>query len=145
MKSWMLPVAAALSTIAAIAHAETPIQPGLWEKSEKVTLDGKATPAGPRKICLKPEEATLERLLLITADEATARGCTRSVTAAGPGGVRMSMSCPPGDNEPGVSATMELKFTPTTFEGSGTVEIKAKDGHVGKGTSLLSGKRIGDC
>ena len=40
---------------------------------------------------------------------------------------------------------MELKFTPTSFEGSGTVEIKAKDGHDGKGTSLLSGKRLGDC
>lgn len=139
----ILPVAA-LSMLATAAHAETPVQAGQWEKSQKVTLDGVAVPYRPQKICLTAGEASLERLLLITADEATARGCTRSVSVPGPGLVKMSMACPANDAEPAVSMTMDLKFTPTSFEGSGTVEVKAKD-HESKGTSLLSGKRVGDC
>jgi hypothetical protein len=143
MKSSMLPIVV-LSMLVTAAHAETPIQAGEWEKTEKVTLDGNALPSRPQKICLKAGEASLERRLMITADEATARGCTRSVSAPGPGLVKMSMTCPANDTEPAVSATMDLKFTPTSFEGSGTVEVKAKD-HESKGTSLLSGKRVGDC
>jgi hypothetical protein len=143
MKPWTLPVAV-LSMLASMAHAETPIQAGQWEKTEKVTLDGSALPSRPRKICLKAGEASLERLLMITADEATARGCKSEVSAPGPGLVRMSMTCPANDTEPAISTTMDLKFTPTSFEGSGTVEVKAKD-HESKGTSLLSGKRVGDC
>ena len=140
-----IPLVAALFLLAPMAHAEIPIQAGLWEKTEKVTLDGKALPFRSQKICLKAGEASLERLMLVTADEATARGCNISVSAPGPGLVRMSMSCPVSDSEPAIGAAMELKVTPTSFEGSGTVEIKAKDGREGKGMSLLSGKRLGDC
>lgn len=142
MKSWMI---AAVLSLALPAYAETPIQPGLWERTEKATLGGKELPSRPQKICLKAGEASLERLMLITADEAAARGCDRSVSTTGPGLVRMSMSCPVSDSDPAIGAAMELKFTPTSFEGSGTVEIKARDGHDKKGTSLLSGKRLGDC
>lgn len=144
MKSW-IPSVAGLLLLVPMAHAETSIQPGLWEKTEKMTLDGKELSPRTQKICLKAGEASLERLVLITADEATARGCDRSVSTPGPELVRMSMSCPVSDSEPAVGAAMDLKFTPTSFEGSGTVEIKARDGHGGKGTSLLSGKRLGDC
>jgi hypothetical protein len=136
---------AALSVLASVAHAETPIQAGLWEKTERVTLDDRTSSPRPQKVCLKAEEASLERLVLITDDEARARGCDRSVSAPGPGLARMSMSCPASDAEPAINASMELKFTPTSFEGSGTVEIKAKDGRENKGTSLLTGKRLGDC
>jgi hypothetical protein len=128
-----------------MAHAETPIEPGLWEKTEKVTVDGKELSPRSQKICLKAGEATLERLMLITADEAAARGCNNSVSAPGPGLVKMSMSCHASDTGPAIGAAMDLKFTPTSFEGTGTVETKAKDGHADKGTSLLSGKRLGDC
>jgi hypothetical protein len=144
MKSWV-PSVAALFLLAPMAHAETPIHAGLWEKTEKVTLDGKELSPRSHRICLKAGEASLERLMLITADEAAARGCNSSVSAPGPGLVRMSMSCPASDTESAIDAAMELRFTPTSFEGSGTVEIKAKDGHDGKGTSQLSGKRLGDC
>ena len=144
MKSWVRLVAA-LSMLAPIAHAETSIQAGLWERAEKVTLDGNSLPPRSQKICLKAGEANLERLMLITADEAAARGCGSNVSSPGPGLIRISMSCPASDTEPAIVAAMELKFTPTSFEGSGTVEIKAKDGHDSKGTSLLSGRRLGDC
>ncbi|MCW5733834.1 MAG: DUF3617 family protein [Enhydrobacter sp.] len=135
---------AALPILAPIVHAETAIQAGQWEKTEKVTLNGRALPPRPQKICLEPGEASLERLLLITADEATARGCDRNVSATGPGQVKMSMTCPATDAEPAVSTTMDLKFTPTGYEGAGTVEVMSKE-HEGKGTSQLSGQRLGDC
>jgi len=127
------------------ARADVSVQAGLWSKTETVTVDGTKVPSQPLSVCLKAGEASLERLVLITADEATSRGCDRSVSTPGPELVRMSMSCPASDSEPAIGAAMELKFTPTSFEGSGTVEIKAKDGHGGKGTNLLSGKRLGDC
>lgn len=139
----MLPIAA-LSMLAPMARAETAIQAGLWEKTEKVTLDGRALRSRPQQICLKADEASLERLLMITADEAIARGCKSSVSAPGPGRVKMSVTCPENETEAAVSTMLDLKFTPTSYEGSGTVEVKAK-GHESKATSLLSGMRLGDC
>lgn len=136
---------APLLLLVPVAQAETSIQAGLWEKTETLTLDGKVLPPRSQNICLEAGEASLERLVLMTSDEATARGCSTSVSSQGQGVAKMSMSCPASDSEPAIGAMMELKFSPTSFDGSGTVEIKAKDGHDGKGRSLLSGKRLGDC
>lgn len=110
-----------------------------------MTLDGKELSPRSQKICLKSAEASLERLILLTADEAAARGCNTSVSVPASGSVRMSMSCSATDAEPAIAAVMELKFTPTSFEGSGTMEIKAKNGREETGKSRLSGKRLGDC
>src|SRR4051794_7478828 len=64
---------------AAGARADTAVQSGLWEKTEKVTLDSRELPARPRSVCLKEGDASLERLLLVNDDEAKARGCTSEV------------------------------------------------------------------
>jgi hypothetical protein len=127
------------------AHADTSVQPGLWEKTEKVTLDGRELASRPRSVCLKPGEASLERLLLINDEEAAARGCKSEVQPAA-GVVRMPMSCPARDDEPAVVAKLEVRYTPTSFEGSGSVEITPKArSQAQKGMSVLSGKRLGDC
>ena len=135
-----------LAAGATAARAETPIQPGLWERSETITLAGSgATPPRQQQLCLKPGEATLERLLLMSDDEAKARGCKSEVSVPGPAQVKMNLSCPASDPDPAIDATMELKYAPTTFDGTGTMRMKGKDGQELKGTSRLSGKRIGDC
>jgi hypothetical protein len=127
------------------AHADTSVQAGLWEKSETVTVDGTKVPSQPRSVCLKAGEASLERLLLISDDEAKARGCKSEITQPGEGREILSMSCPASDTEPAVDVSADVRFTQTTFEGTGKVVIKAKDGSERKGTSVLSGKRAGDC
>jgi len=131
--------------LAPAAWAETAVEPGLWEKTEKVTVDSRESPSEPRSICLKPGEASLERLVLINDDEAAARGCKSEVTPAGAGQVRMTMSCPASGEEPAVLATLDVRFTATSFEGTGSVEIKPKTGPTLSGKSILSGKRRGDC
>jgi hypothetical protein len=131
--------------LAAGARADTAVQPGLWEKTEKVTLDGTALPARPRTACLKASEASLERLVMIDGEEAKARGCKSEETRPSPGTLRLSMSCPASDAEPAIDATAEVRYTPTSFEGTGTVKMTAKDGQTHSGTSVLSGKRQGDC
>lgn len=138
-----LPLAVLL--LAAGARADTAIQPGLWERTEKVTVDGRELPSEPRSVCLKPGEASLGRLLLVDDDEAAARGCKSDETAAGEGLVRMTMSCPANGDEPAVAAKLEVRFTATSFEGTGSVEIKPKDGPAQIAKSVLSGKRRGDC
>ena len=127
------------------AHADTAVQPGLWEKTEKVTLDGNALPARPRTVCLKANEASLERLVMINDEDARARGCKSEEMQPSPGTMRMTMSCPASDNEPAIEAAAEVRYTPTSFEGTGTVKMTAKDGQSHSGTSVLSGKRQGDC
>ena len=67
------------------AHADTSVLPGLWEKTETVTVDGTKVPSEPRSVCLKAGEASLERLLLINDDEAKARGCKSEITRPGEG------------------------------------------------------------
>lgn len=127
------------------ARAETAVEPGLWEKTEKVTVDSRELPSEPRNICLKKGEASLERLLLINDDEVSARGCKSEVTPTGAGRVNMTMSCPANGDEPAVTARLEVRFTATSFEGTGSVEIKPKDGPAQIAKSVLSGKRRGDC
>jgi len=127
------------------AYADTSVQPGLWEKTETVTVDGTKVPSEPRSVCLKAGEASLERLLLINDDEAKARGCKSEITRPGEGREILSMSCPASDTEPAVDVSADVRFTPTSFEGAGKVLIKSKDGQERKGTSVLSGKRAGDC
>jgi hypothetical protein len=131
--------------LASSAGAETGVEPGLWEKTEKVTMDGRELPSGPRSSCLKAGEASLERLVLVNDDEAAARGCKSEVTPAGAGLVRMTMTCPASGEEPAVVARLEVRFTPTSFEGTGSVEITPKTGPALTGKSALSGKRRGDC
>lgn len=139
----LLPLAVLLFT--AGARADSAIQPGLWEKTEKVTVDSRELPAGSRSVCLKVGEASLGRLLLINDDEAAARGCKSEETAASAGVVRMTMSCPANGDEPAVTANLDVRFTATSFEGTGSVAIKPKDGPPQTATSVLSGKRRGDC
>jgi hypothetical protein len=142
MKAWLV-LATTLWTVS--AWAETAVQAGLWEKTEKVTLDGNVLPAQPRNVCLKANEASLERLVMMNDEEARARGCKSEETQPSSGTLRMTMSCPASDSEPAVDATAEVRYTPTSFEGTGTVKMTAKDGQTHSGTSLLSGKRQGDC
>ena len=127
------------------ARADTSVQPGLWSTTETVTVDGTKVPTQPRSVCLKAGEASLERLLLINDDEAKARGCKSEITQPGEGREILTMSCPASDAEPAVDVSADVRFTPTSFEGTGKVLIKGKDGSDRKGTSRLSGKRMGDC
>jgi hypothetical protein len=127
------------------AHADTSVQAGQWEKTETVTLDGAQVPSRPRTVCLKEGEASLERLLLINDDEAKARGCKSEITRPAEARLLMTMSCPASDTEPAVDVSADVRFTPTSFEGTGKVVIKGKGGPDRKGTSVLAGKRTGDC
>jgi uncharacterized protein DUF3617 len=127
------------------AHADTSVQAGLWEKTETVTVDGTQIPSHPSSICLKAGEASLERLLLISDDEAKARGCKSEITRPGEGQAVMTMSCPASDDGPALDVSADVHFTSTSFEGTGKVLIKGKDGQERTGSSVLSGKRAGDC
>jgi len=127
------------------ARADTSVQPGLWSTTETVTVDGTKVPTEPRSVCLQEGEASLERLLLISDDEAKARGCKSEITQPAASREILTMSCPASDTEPAVDVSADVRFTPTSFEGTGKVLIKGKDAPDRKGTSVLSGKRMGDC
>ena len=45
----------------------------------------------------------------------------------------------------GVDASAEITFSATSYEGLGQLTVKSKDGTTAKGSSVLSGKRVGDC
>jgi hypothetical protein len=134
-----------LAATALPALADTPMQAGLWEKTETVTIDGTQVPSQPRSVCLKANEASLERLLLISDDEAKARGCKSEITRPGEGQAVMTMSCPASDDVPAIDVSADVHFTSTSYEGTGKVSLKSKDGQERQGSSVLSGKRAGDC
>ena len=68
-----------------------------------------------------------------------------SVGLTQPGVLQSSLSCPPADTAPGVDAKSEITFTQTSYEGLGQLLVKDKSGTTLKGSSTLSGKRVGDC
>ena len=62
-------------------RAQTALQPGLWEASDKTTMEGvQPMPMTSRKVCLKGGEATLERLLY-PAPDVFAKAFSNPVTA----------------------------------------------------------------
>jgi hypothetical protein len=55
------------------------------------------------------------------------------------------MSCPASDSEPAVVARVALSYTPIAFEGTGSLDIQPKEGPGQRATSVLSGRRVGEC
>jgi hypothetical protein len=139
-------VSLAATLMAAQVGAQTAIQPGLWESSDKTTMEGvQPMPATSKKICLQGADAQLERLLFPTPAEMAQHGCKYEGGVKQPGVLQSSLSCPPTDEIAGVDATAEITFTQTSYEGLGQLVAKDKTGTTIKGTSNLSGKRVGDC
>lgn len=140
-------VAGALSlTLAVAAGAQTAIQAGEWETTEKTSMEGMPDmPSTSKKVCLAAGEAQLERLLFPTPDEIKQHGCKYEPGAQKPGLLAATLTCPPNDQLPGVTAKAEVSYTPTSYRGLGQLEAADKSGKTVKGKSELSGKRLGDC
>jgi hypothetical protein len=134
------------SLVAGPAAAQTAIQPGLWEVTDKTTLEGvQSMPATSKKVCVKGGEAILERLLYPPPEEFAKHGCTFTPGAKQAGLFRATTSCPASDEVAGVTANAEISYKPDSYEGLGQLTVTDKKGTTLKGSSVLSGKRIGDC
>ena len=132
--------------LAGPATAQTAIQPGLWEVTDKTALEGvQSMPATSKKVCVKGGEAILERLLYPPPEEFAKHGCTFSPGPKQTGLFRATTSCPATDDIAGVTANAEISYKPDSYEGLGQLLVKDKKGTTVKGSSVLSGKRIGDC
>ena len=141
-------IAAALVTgpIIGPAFGQTAIQAGLWEVTDKTTLEGmQPMPATSKKVCSKGGEAILERLLYPTPDDFAKHGCTFTPGPKQPGIFKATTVCPPVEQTPGVTAEAEISYKPDSYEGLGQLTVKDKAGTTVKGSSVLSGKRVGDC
>ena len=87
----------------------------------------------------------LERLLFPTPDEMAKHGCKYQGAIKTPGVLQSTLSCPPTADITGIDATAEITFSATSYEGLGQLTAKDKSGTTIKGSSVLSGKRLGDC
>ena len=146
MKWFAISAMAAVALLAGPAGAQTPIQAGEWETTDKTTMEGvQPMPATSRKVCLKGSEAQLERLLFPTPDEMAKHGCKYQGAIKTPGVLQSTLSCPPTADITGIDATAEITFSATSYEGLGQLTAKDKSGTTIKGSSVLSGKRLGDC
>lgn len=138
--------AAAAAMIAFPVYAQTVLKEGLWETTDKTTLEGvQPMPSSTKQACLKGAEASLERLLYPTPEDFAKHGCTFAPGPKQEGVFKATTVCPPSDELPGVTAEAEISYKPDSYEGLGQLTIKDKAGATVKGTSVLSGKRIGDC
>jgi hypothetical protein len=146
MKSLFLCAAATVALAAGASQAQTAIQAGLWEVSDKTELEGvQPMPSTSKKVCVKGGEAILERLLYPTPDDFAKHGCTFTPGAKQAGVFKATTVCPPTDQTPGVTAEAEISYKPDSYQGLGQLTVKDKAGTTVKGTSVLSGKRVGDC
>lgn len=146
MKSYGVVAVAMLSLVVVSARAQTTIDAGEWEVTEKTTMEG-MQPMSPtsKKVCLKTGHAQLERLLFPAPEEMKEHGCRYEEGARQSGIMRATLVCPPTDNMVGVTAKAEISYSATSYQGLGQIEALDKSGTVVKGKSELSGKRIGDC
>lgn len=134
------------SAIGGMVHAETAIQAGEWEATEKTTMEGlEPTPATSKKVCLKGDDAKLERLFFPTPAEMKEHNCTYAEGPKKAGVLSATLVCPPSDVLAGITAKAEVTYSATSYEGLGQIEAKDKSGTTLKGNAVLSGKRLGDC
>jgi hypothetical protein len=146
MKSFAISAITAAALMAGPAGAQTAIQAGQWETTEKTTMEGvPPLPPTSRKVCLKANEAQLERLLFPSPEEMAQHGCKYEGGAKQRGVLQSTLLCPPTAEAAGVDASAEITFTATSYEGLGQIVAKDKSGTTLKGSSTLSGKRVGDC
>jgi hypothetical protein len=146
MKSFVIVTASIAVLIAGPATAQTAIQAGLWEVTDKTTLDGvQPMPATSKRLCVKGGEAILERLLYPSPEDFAKHGCTFTPGAKQAGVFKATTVCPATDETPGVTAEAEISYKPDSYEGLGQLTVKDKAGTTAKGSSVLSGKRVGDC
>lgn len=146
MKSFVLSLALCAALPAASAFAQTAIEAGLWEVTDKTTLEGvQPMPSTSKQVCIKANEATLERLLYPTPADFEKHGCTFAPGPKQPGVFKARTVCPPSDELPGVTADAEVNYKPDSYEGLGQLTVTDKAGTTVKGKSVLSGKRLGGC
>jgi hypothetical protein len=146
MKAFVWMVAVSLSLAALPAEAQTAIQPGLWEVTDKTTMEGvQAMPSSSKRVCVKGGEAILERLLYPSPEDFAKHGCTFTPGAKQAGIFKATTVCPATDQTPGVTANAEVSYKSDSYQGLGQLVVKDKAGTTVKGSSVLSGKRVGDC
>lgn len=146
MKSFFVFVAVGGALVAGSSQAQTAIQAGLWEVTDKTTLEGvQPMPATSKRVCVKGGEAILERLLYPTPEDFAKHGCTFTPGPKQAGVFKATTVCQPTDQTPGVTAEAEISYKPDSYEGLGQLTVKDKAGTTIKGSSVLSGKRVGDC
>ena len=145
MKRLVLAALLAGTTVATV-QAQTALQPGLWEITDKTTLEGtQPTPATSRELCLKGEEATLERVLYPAPEQFAKHGCTFTPGPKQPGVFKAKTVCPANDTLPEVTAEAEISYKPDSYEGLGQLLLRDRTGATVKGSSVLTGKRLRDC
>lgn len=146
MKRSVLAAAIAAMLITGPSFGQTAIQAGLWEITDKTTLDGvQPMPATSKRLCVKGGEAILERLLYPTPDDFAKHGCTFTPGPRQNGIFKATTVCPATAGIPGVIAEAEINYKPDSYEGLGQLTVKDKAGTTVKGSSVLRGKRVGDC
>ena len=146
MKPFVKLAAIGLMLAAASARAQTAIEPGLWEVTDKTTIEGvQAMPSTSKRVCVKGGEAILERLLYPPPEDFAKHGCTFTPGAKQAGIFKATTSCPATDQTPGVTANAEISYKPDSYQGLGQLVVKDKAGTTAKGSSVPSGKRVGDC
>jgi hypothetical protein len=146
MKSLVVFAAAAAAFGYSTSYAQTAIDAGLWEVTDKTTLEGvQPMPATSKRACIKGGEAILERLLYPTPGDFAKHGCTFTPGPRQPGVFKATTVCPPTEQTPGVTAEAEINYKPDSYRGVGKLLVKDKAGTTIKGSSELSGRRVGDC
>ena len=130
----------------ASARAQTALQPGLWEITDKTSFEnGAPIPPASRELCLKGDEATLERVLYPAPEQFAKHGCTFSPGPREPGLFKAKTVCPANETLPEVTAEADIRYKPDSYEGTGQLLLRDKSGNTAKGSSILTGKRLRDC
>ena len=134
-----------VAALAGGAHAQTAIQPGQWESTDKGEIEGGGSmPPATKTVCLKGADATLERLLFLTPDKLKEAGCSAEPGPKKAGVLTSTLTCK-SEERGELIAKVEVNYTATSYEGVGRMDLKTKAGKLMKGTSILTGKRLGDC
>ena len=118
------------------------IQPGQWELNLQTNAGG-AIQTQVIQQCLKDSDARDPGRLLM-GSSGGALGCQLADQRRSAGHLDFSVSCSAG---PGIGGRGSVDFTPTTVQGSVSLEFKGEGASVVPGgfSSHLSGRRVGSC
>ena len=130
MKRSVIAAAIAATLVTGPTFGQTAIQAGLWEVTDKTTLEGiQPMPSAAKRVCVKGGEAILERLLYPTPDDFAKHCCTFSPGPKQPGIFKATTVCPPTDETPGVTARGRDQLQAGQLRGPGRAHGQGQGRH----------------
>lgn len=129
-----------LASLASVSFAQQPMQPGRWEMSSAMKMQGMQMPGQKWNHCFTAQDIADNKQHKM--DDGRSKCSVSDMKTSGDGSYSYSFSC--SSPEGSMAGMARGNSSPTSFNTEIRMRMKPDQG-MGELTQTISGRRIGDC